>query len=793
MFRMTAVFLALGILGAAAGEDAGTVRLDGLAAKVEVCYDDYGVPHIFAASWPDAYRTLGYVHAADRFWQMEMFRRRASGTLAEVQGEDVLGEDIFVRRIGIRRGCQEIWDAGAFPEAFRDELEAYSAGVNAKLAEWAALTPPQLPPMLPYEPAPWTPVDCMVFLKYMAWDQSGNDDDLWFGTLVEKLGAAAVEELWPLDRPYEIPTVSVQVDQAALDRTILSSYQGCSRAYGAALAEIPQTRWLGDRLNFGSNNWAVSGRKTVSGKPMLCSDPHLGFQLPSIWYAWHLSVAGHSIAGAGFPGCPITIIGHNDFLGWGITNLQADAVDYFVETVDPKDPLRYFHRGEWKQMTRITEEVPVRGAQPRELHIDSTIHGPVITREDRTITMQWTGLGASQEVVAIWKMNRASNLEEWMDGAAQITAPGLNLAYADVHGNIALYCCGRFPLRMRGQGRVPMDGTSGGCDWTAMIPANEMPLSVNPPEGFVASANGRPAPVGYPHYIGWMWDPSYRKRRIDEMLSSAHDLTLEKMKAIQNDHYDMAAARFVPVWLEVVKAANLSDAFAGRVVEALGKWDFIASVDAVQPAIWLRWIDCYREAVWDDEWEQWGLKKRKGSWGFTGINRSDPIFEVLEYITREHPDSIWFDDKKTPERETRDDIILKSFSSALSSLKTAFGEDIAKYAWGSINILEVPSMLGASEFSRTGGPVPGTAFTVNPGSDIGKVRGGASWRMIVDFGAIEKSAGVYPGGQSGFPEDAHYADLMPLWEKGGYITLDMVDAPEKLPKEVRQKQVVFHP
>lgn len=395
--------------------------------------------------------------------------------------------------------------------------------------------------------------------------------------------------------------------------------------------------------------------------------------------------------------------------------------------------------------------------------------------------------------MAIWRMNRASNLKEWMGGATQITAPGLNLAYADVHGNIALYCCGRFPLRTRGQGRVPMDGASGNYDWTAMIPADEMPLSVNPPEGFVASANNRPTPVGYPHYIGWMWDPSYRKRRIDEVLLEAHDLTVEKMKAVQNDHYDKAASRFVPVWLEVVKAAALSDAFAGRVIDALEKWDFIAGVNAVQPVIWLRWLDCYREAVWDDEWEHWGLKKRDGSWGFTGINRSDPIFEVLEYITREHPDSIWFDDKRTPERERRDDIILKSFSSALSSLKTEFGENIERYAWGNINILEVRSMIGASEYSRTGGPVPGTAFTVNPGSDVGKVGGGASWRMIVDFGATETSVGVYPGGQSGFPEDPHYADLMPLWEKGNYIPLRLVDVPDKLPKEACQKQVSFHP
>jgi penicillin amidase len=783
------LFLILIIGVSAVAQDTGTVKIEGLTSRVEVRYDNYGMPHIFAGSWSDAYRSLGYIHATDRFWQMDLFRRRASGTLAEVQGQAGLAEDIFVRRLGIRRGCQEVWDSRDLPEALRTEMESYTSGVNAKLAEFRAQN--QLPPMMQYEPAPWNPVDCMVFLKYMAWDQSGNDDDLWFGAVLEKLGATTFGELWPLERPYEEPTVTVQVEQANLERMLLTSCQHSKDAYEAALAQIPQTRWLGDSSSFGSNNWAVSGKKTASGKPILCSDPHLGFQLPSIWYAWHICIAGRNIAGVGFPGSPITIIGFNDFLAWGITNLQADAVDYFVETVDEKDPLRYLHRGDWKQMTRITEEIAVRGGQPQVLHIDSTVHGPVITREGRTVSMQWTGLGATREIVSIWTMNRASNLKEWLAGARQITAPGLNLAYADVYGNIALYCCGRFPIRMRGQGRVPMDGASGDYDWTEMIPADEMPFSLNPPEGYIASANGRPTPVGYPHYIGWMWDPSYRKRRIDDMLAAAHDLTVETMKPVQYDHYDKAAAQFVPVWLEVVKGAKPDDAFAGRVIEAMEQWDFVADVDAVQPLIWLRWLDHYRKAVWDDEWKQWGVEKKHGSWGFTGINQSEPILEVLEYMTREYPDSIWFDDKGTPERERRDDAILKSFSNAVASLKAEFGDDLGKYKWGKTNVLKIRSMVGVPGLSRTGGPVPGTSFTVNPGGDIGPVGGGASWRMIIDLGATDASVGIYPGGQSGIPDNPHYADLMPLWEKGEYIPLKMVSAPEKLAGS--GKQVVFEP
>ncbi len=781
------------LVGGAFAQEVNEIELEGLGGKVEAHHDGYGVPHIFAASWSDAYRALGYIHATDRLWQMDLFRRRASGFLAEIQGKGALEEDILVRRLGIRRGCQELWDKEQLPDTLRRELDAYAAGVNARMDELRAENRLEFPQPLAYEPAPWTPVDSMVFLKYMAWDQSGNDDDLWFGTVVEKLGPTTMQQLWPLERPYEAPTVTVQVDRNQLDIANLSPPDDCWRAFRAASAQFPRTCWLGKPVNFGSNNWAVSGRKTVSGKPMLCSDPHLGFQLPSIWYAWHISVAGQSIAGVGFPGCPITIIGHNDFLGWGITNLQADAVDYFVETVDTDDPLRYLHQGEWKRMTRVTENITVRGGVPRTLHIDSTIHGPVINREHRTITMQWTGLGATRELEGIWMMNRAADLEQWLAGVACITAPGLNLAYADVHGNIALCCCGRFPVRTKGQGRVPLDGASGDHDWTEMIPVAEMPLTVNPAEGFVASANGRPTPVGYPHYLGWMWDPSYRKRRINEMLHSARDLTVEKMKAIHYDHYDKAAERFVPVWVDIVKTAGMNDAFTERVVDSLAEWDFVADVDAVQPVIWLRWLDHYRQAVWDDEWDHWGLENRGGSWGFTGINRREPILEVLEFITREHPDSIWFDDRTTPERERRDDIIVKSLATAVSSLKADFGDDLEAYAWGNTNVLKIRSSTRLPHLSRTGGPVPGTPFTPNPGGGVGSVTGGASWRMIVDFGATDASVGVYPGGQSGAPNSPHYADLMPLWEKGDYIPLNLVGAPSDLPPTAGMNQVRFRP
>ncbi|GMU91370.1 MAG: penicillin amidase [Candidatus Hydrogenedentota bacterium] len=771
---------------------ADTIRLSGLEQTVEVRYDEYGIPHIFAATWNDAARTLGYIHATDRLWQMDMFRRRASGTLSEILGRGALNDDILARQLGLRRTCEQFWASGNYPQSLKDDLVAYSEGVNARIAE---LGPDQLPAPfknLGYTMAPWTPVDCLVFGKYMAWDQSGTNDDLWFGMIVEKMGVSAVEELWPLDRPYEVPAVTLQADRGQLARPDLEPIPGAADAYIATMEKM-QSVWASRTGAFGSNNWAVAGSRTRSGKPMLCSDPHLGFSLPSIWYAARLSAEGRNLAGVTFAGNPSIVIGHSDRIAWGITNMQADAVDYFVETVDPSDPLKYLHRGEWKAMERITEEVPIKGEAPHVLHIDYTVHGPVVNRDGRVISLQWTDLGVTTDPLAIWGMNRATNLQEWLAAVDFLVAPAINLVYADVDGNIALHPAGALPLRTRGQGRIPMDGASGDNDWTGMIPRKELPLAVNPVEGFVMSANGRPASIGYPHYLGWQWDPSCRARRIVDMLSAADDLTVETMARIQNDAHDKFAETFLPVFIEATKTADMRDEFAWKVLAAVSQWDYVADLDSVGTIIWMRWMDAYRTAVWEDEWSSRGIEKREGSWGFSGDNRREPMLEVLEYITREMPGSIWFDDRATPVRETRDDIIRKSFASALERLRRDIGEDLTKYAWRNFNILRVNSMTGVPELARDGGPVPGDAFTVNPGSEGGSVGGGASWRMIVDFGDPSTSVGTYPGGQSEDPASPHYADLMPLWATGRYAPLRLADGMDALPADAISRSITFVP
>lgn len=787
---LTCILTSLGQYGLSAAER--SIKLAGLSAKVTVDIDDHGIPHIFAPTWTDAARVLGYLHASDRLWQMDMLRRRASGTLAEVVGDAGLESDILMRRLGTRRGCVSFWNGGDMPAAFRAELEAYAAGVNARIAEMGN---DGLPPMfaaLGFRPAPWTPVDSLVFSKYMGWDQAGTTDDLWFGMMVEKLGITAVEELWPLERPYEEPTVTKQ-SAPPQAQAAMQPLPGGSAAYLSALAAMARVPSLGRGASFGSNNWAVDGTKTESGKPILCNDPHLGFTLPSIWYTFHISVGNESVAGVSFPGSSVCVLGQNGHIGWGVTNMQSDTVDYFVETVDPQDPLRYRHRGEWKTMQRLKEEIPVRGQSAHKLSIDLTVHGPIISREGRTIALQWTGLKPTRDALAFWRISRAHNLEQFLAAADDLTVPALNLVYADDQGNIAIRPTGEHPVRLRGQGRIPLEGASGDHDWTATVPFSELPLSLNPSQHFVASANARPMPLGYPHYLGWMWDPSYRMRRINEMLSQAQKLTVESMQAIQTDAYDKAAERFVPVLLSVVSSTSEANPLVARAARELAAWNFVAEAEAVGPSIWMRWLDQYRGAVWNDEWSTRGIKQPGGSWGYSGDNRREPMLEVLEYLTREHPTSIWFDDRTTPARETRDDIIRRSFVAAVTSLGKDFGNDPVNWKWGRFNQLRISSLSGQDELAREGGPVVGTSFTVNPGGDLGRVGSGASWRQIIDLAQPARSVGIYPGGQSENPSSPLYTDQMPLWARGDYLPLNMVAQRSELPSTAQATTLLFAP
>jgi penicillin G amidase len=761
-----------------------TVKIEGLKARVEVYRDTYGIPHIYAASSEDAYFVLGYLHATDRPLEMELFRRRASGTLAEVFGRALLEDDIFIRQIGIRRSAEATWKSPRLNEyqggRVRREVEAYCAGVNARFREAGAAKLAEMFRPLRIVPAPWTPVDALAFPKYMGWDQSGTDTDVWMGMLVEKLGLATVDELFPLDRPYEISTVPA--DAGGRPHVTAQDVPQLPPDFDAAALDLHRhfvSGRFGSEFALGSNNWAIDGTKSSTGKPLLANDPHLGFQLPSIWYTAHLVAPGLNITGVTFAGFPYTIIGHNDRIAWGLTNLQADAVDYFIEKTDPARPHQYFYKGAWRDMSRREEEVPVRGERTVHLEIASTVHGPLVTSHGTKLALEWTGLEPTCEIIAFSRLNTASHLEDFQAALRDLRVPALNVIYADVDGNIAIAPHGALPIRKRGLGRWPVDGSSGDYDWAGTIPDDQLPFSLNPPQHYLASANGRPAPVGYPYYLGWMWDPSYRTRRIHQLLSTHDNISLEQMEAFQMDTHDSAAESFVPVLVAAYDRKPFGDATVRHAIDELRRWGFNVTPESVAPTIWSTWFELYRAAVWQDHFDAAGVEPWSGGWGYAGSNERQPELEVLEFLTRSNPTSTWFDDVRTPGKETRDDIMARSFVQAVAQLVKERGENVDGWRWGKTNVLRLHSITQQSALDRGGEPVGGDEFTLSPGDNSREVTGGASWRMVVDLGHLERSRGMYPGGQSEDPGNPHYNDQTKAWITGRYLPLYFYAKPQQ--------------
>jgi penicillin G amidase len=388
-------------------------------------------------------------------------------------------------------------------------------------------------------------------------------------------------------------------------------------------------------------------------------------------------------------------------------------------------------------MARVEENVPVRGEKPAHIVIESTVHGPLVTTHGARLALCWTGLGPTFEVLAFARLNIARHLDDYRAALRDLTVPALNVIYADVDGNIAIAPHGALPIRKRGLGRWPVDGSSGDYDWAGYIPDNRLPFALNPPQHYLASANGRPSPVGYPYYLGWMWDPSYRTRRIHELLRGHERITVEQMEAFQLDAHDDAAEAFVPVLIAAYDRKPFGDDRLRRAVDELRQWNFEATPDSVAATIWTVWFELFRKAVWQDKFDAAGVEPWTGGWGYAGSNERQPELEVLEFLTRENPSSPWFDDLRTPQKETRDDIMARSFFAAIDRLTGERGTDVSEWTWGKSNVLRLSSITQQAALSRGGIPLRGDEFTLDPGANGGEVTGGASWRMVVDFSNLE--------------------------------------------------------
>jgi penicillin amidase len=739
----------------------GELRLAGIAAPVEVLRDRYGIPHIFAASLEDASFALGYVHAQDRLWQMEMSRRIAAGRLSELVGPGGLETDRFLRTLGVRRAAEA--NLRALDDETRKLLDAYAAGVNAFLA-----TKPVLPPefwLVGARPEPWSPADSVSWVKMMAWDLGGNwASELLRMRLAKTLPLARIHELLP-PYPGEQPPVIADLKEL---------YGTLEREAVRLAAFVP------DNEGLGSNNWVVSGERSASGKPLLANDPHLGLTAPPVWYFAHLHAPGVNVIGSTLPGVPGVILGRNDRIAWGFTNTGPDVQDLYIEKLDASGG--YLTPAGPQPFRVIEETIKVKGAEPEKLRVRISRHGPVISdvsraAQDQTprghvIAFSWTALAEDdRSMQAALKFARARDWHGFLAGARDFHSPQQNMVYADVEGNIGFIAAGRVPLRKPEndlKGMAPAPGWQAKYDWAGYIAFDDLPRSFNPPGGALMTANHRITPPGYPHFISSNWEPPYRADRIQQLLDATPKHNAQSFARIQADVLSLAMRELLPKLL----ATRPRSEEARQALALLARWDGAMAPGSAEPLIAWAWYRELTRAIYADEL---GDAFRQ-NW----LARAVFISNVL---SGDPGPARWCDNVRTPALETCEEQLSLSLEAALSDLRRRYGEDRSGWRWGEAHHARHEhrpfgrQALLAKMFDISV-PSPGDTYTVNVGRNVMNNdadpfanRHAASLRAIYDLSDLEKSLYIHSGGQSGNLLSEHYKAFTAAWAKNEYIPM----------------------
>ncbi|MHB1415572.1 MAG: penicillin acylase family protein [Chloroflexota bacterium] len=499
--------------------------MPGLNGPVTILRDTAGIPHIYASGFRDLFFAQGYVTAQDRLWQMETNRRTAWGRLSEVFGEAGLEADLLFRSMGLGRVAQA--EEQALDGETRAILQAYADGVNAYVAHLSGVLPLEFT-LLRVDFEPWRPVDSLAWGKMMAWELSTNwATEVRRAALVAKLDPQRTAELMPSVPPGVVPQVPAGLDLSTLGLSALRRLDN--------VTELVRPSSQGME----SNNWVVSGSRTDTGLPFLANDPHLGIQIPAIWYEVHLVGADFDVAGLSMPGSPGVIIGHNRHIAWGVTNTGADVQDLYVERANPDNPGQFLYKGAWEDAQIVRETIAVRGrSAPVELAIPYTRHGPIINADapdEPPLALRWTALEPSSLPRSVIGIDRASNWQEFRTSLGDFSSPSQNFVYADTDGNIGYQMSGSIPVRAKGDGLLPVPGWTGEYEWDGYVPFSALPSKYNPPEGLLFTANDRVVGDDYPYLITYEWAPGFRAERIKAMLAGRSSLSLQDMRAAQLD------------------------------------------------------------------------------------------------------------------------------------------------------------------------------------------------------------------------------------------------------------------
>jgi penicillin amidase len=769
-----------------------TLAIAGLDAEVSIIWDDDKVPHVFANADPDLYFAIGYIHAQERLWQMTLTQLGVDGRFAEFFGTRAIPADRMSHTVGFREVAETIFEQ--LPDQEKQRLQRYADGVNF----WVSEHPEQLPvefSLFEFKPIAWSPIHSIGAWRLIAWEANASwKTDLTYAYLQKKNGDPGWRTFLPGTRaaiPSESPTDSLQVEA---DSTLVIPEQ--TQDSDSNTDAIALTQWLDvhrqflstmgrQEGHFGSNAWVVNARKSASGFPILVNDPHQSLGLPSRWYEMHVNKNGQNLTGVTIPGIPYIINGHNGSIAWAFTHLLSDQTDFFEEQLHPQNPDLFRTYGSdslnYKPFKKVRKQLKVKDSLDVVLTIRYTDQGPLINdlvdnpiKPDRQIlSMRWVGQQAGNELLALYELNWSDRLAKVTGWLPEFRVPGLSLMYADVSGNIAQFILGRFPIRT-GDPVIPMPAWQQATTWSGYLSYNELPRTINPPEGFIVHAN---QPLESNAYIGNFYEPDSRYRVIREALNAKASLTVDELKALQLETLSAHARDNTRIIVASISKSQRSKAI-NEALNYLINWDYRYDKAAAAATIFELTFNNIAKNT---------LKDELGEAGWKAFIRSDqlPLRLTSELLAG---DSELFDNKQTPWRENRDSVIQRSMRESVRYLIDSLGTQTIQWRWENVHslVLQPPSIealipqaewhhidrIIQHQFVR--GPFGMQGHTTSPIN--GQYRWdapyemivGASHRRIVDLSNLNQSWSILPGGQSGNPLQDSYDNQLDQWIEGQY-------------------------
>ncbi|MBC7840686.1 MAG: penicillin acylase family protein [Gemmatimonadaceae bacterium] len=756
----------------------------GMTTATRVLFDTRGVPHVYASNTRDAYRALGYAVARDRFFQMELTYRAASGTLTELAGARALPLDKETRTLGLAWAAERKWAALDSASEGRRAMDAFADGVNAYRETMTTASTPVEYKLLGTTPmAKWEARYSVYLLMRMALTLAYDPEDLRRTRAAALVGRDAANALFPRNNPIQEPIQPVPGRTAprelwtvlpvpgAPDTSLLVPAKAASLLEHTALA-MPGAEQTGDAL--GSNNWAIAPQRTASGGALLSGDPHLDLSLPSIWYEAHLVVKDSlDVYGVTFPGSPTIVIGFNQNVAWTFTNTGGDVADYFLEQVDDaKAPTKYLLDGQWQKLDLRVETY--RNAAGTTIATDTVFYthrGPVARENGRFLSFRWTAHDASNELDGFVAATRAASVQQWQAAMLPYKSPTQNMLVADRSGTIALRSYGEYPMRPNGEeGAYVRDGRTRASDWIGMAPLDDMPQVTNPAQGYIVSANQQPFdPAVVPRYIGGNWPDPWRALRINEILRADDKVTPERVRQMHMDPLNVRARMIAPYFVRAAERSN--NPALGAAAKLLRDWDYRYTLDAQAPVLFEAAMKRAVRNAWDE------LSPGEGKPAV-----ATPATVVFLELLRDST-SRWWDDRRTNGAvETRDGLLADALEAAYDSLTLTRGPAGPPWAWGRAGGINVHHLVNLPGFSRDHLPVTSGYGTIAPASGATGSHG-ASWRMIVELTRDRRTAwAIYPGGQSGNPASARYDDRLEKWRTGQLDSLVVPESDAAFPK-----------